>query len=74
VKIPVTVTDITGQEPLFTLDSHGFQLVHHVSREKTFLSEEGLRTSYFPEMEQFLKTVYVNPTLLLRQAQPLLSE
>ena len=51
----VTVTDISGREKEFTLDTHGFQVYGHASREKDFVDEEKIRREYYPETEQLLK-------------------
>lgn len=53
--LKVTVTDITGNEPNYTLDSHGFQLYHHTSKEKDFLDDDKIKAEYYPETEQLLK-------------------
>ncbi|KAK3905520.1 hypothetical protein C8A05DRAFT_30685 [Staphylotrichum tortipilum] len=57
VSVDVDVTDITGRESKYTLDSHGFQLVKHESREKRFLDEDEIKGIYYPETEQLLKDV-----------------
>jgi len=51
----VTVTDISGNEDKYTLDSHGFQLVRHESAEKDFVDDEQIKARYYPETEQLLK-------------------
>ncbi|KAK0638497.1 hypothetical protein B0T16DRAFT_421263 [Cercophora newfieldiana] len=51
----VTVTDITGNEGAYTLDSHGFQLVQHKSTETEFLDDAKIKAEYYPETEQLLK-------------------
>lgn len=51
----VTVTDITGQEDLYHLDNHGFQIYKHTSAEKDFVDDEKIKTEYYPEVEQLLK-------------------
>jgi hypothetical protein len=54
----VTVTDITGEEGLFTLDKHGFQLVQHQSsHDPSFVDESALRKHYYAEMEQLYRNV-----------------
>lgn len=55
VSVPVEVTDISGSEDKYTLDSHGFQLVHHESQEKAFVDEDQIKGNYYPEIEQLLK-------------------
>lgn len=51
----VEVTDISGNEAKYTLDSHGFQIVRHKSKEVEFLDEDQIKNSYYPETEQLLK-------------------
>lgn len=53
--LEVVVTDISGNEGKYTLDSHGFQIYHHESKEKDFLDDEKVKTEYYPETEQLLK-------------------
>ena len=54
VDFDVVVTDITGSEDKYTLDSHGFQLLHHVSAEKDFTDEERIKEVYYPEIHQLV--------------------
>lgn len=54
----VEVTDISGSEAKYTLDSHGFQIVKHKSNEVEFLDEDQIKNNYYPETEQLLKDVY----------------
>jgi hypothetical protein len=51
----VTVTDVTGQEGDFTLDSHGFAYHKHTSAMTGFHDEEKIKLHYFPECEELLK-------------------
>ncbi len=51
------VTDISGNEKQYTLDSHGFQVVEHESKEKKFLDDDQIKRDYYPETEQLLKDV-----------------
>ncbi|KFY38846.1 hypothetical protein V494_04174 [Pseudogymnoascus sp. VKM F-4513 (FW-928)] len=51
------IHDITGEEEKYTLDSHGFQVTRHESKEKEFLDEERIKEVYYPEVEQLLKDV-----------------
>ncbi|KAH8883272.1 hypothetical protein GQ53DRAFT_882826 [Thozetella sp. PMI_491] len=53
----VTVTDVTGDELEYTLDSSGFQFHPHSSAEKNFDDDDQIRVSYYAEMEQLLKDV-----------------
>ncbi|EOO00962.1 putative 7alpha-cephem-methoxylase p8 chain related protein [Phaeoacremonium minimum UCRPA7] len=51
----VIVTDITGDEDKYGLDSHGFKIYKHESSEKDFLDDEKIKAEYYPETEQLLK-------------------
>lgn len=51
----VVIHDISGDEDKYTLDSHGFQVTKHESKEKDFLDEEKIKAEYYPEVEQLLK-------------------
>jgi len=53
----VVVTDVSGDEDLYSLDSHGFQYVRHESRETDFTEEQAIRETYYKECEQLLKDV-----------------
>jgi hypothetical protein len=53
----VTVTDVTGDEEKYTLDTHGFQYVRHQSREQDFTDEERIQTAYYDECVKLLKDV-----------------
>ncbi|GKT85709.1 methyltransferase-like protein [Colletotrichum tofieldiae] len=55
----MTVTDITGDEDKFALDTHGFQYIRHISVEKDFADEERVKAVYYPEMEQVYKDMVV---------------
>lgn len=57
IAVEVTVTDITGNEDKYTLDSHGFQIVRHESKEKEFLDDEKIKRDYYLETEELLKNV-----------------
>lgn len=54
----VIVTDIRGNEGLFNLDIHGFQLAKHITsmHPHDFDEPEKIRAAYFPEMASYLKT------------------
>lgn len=58
--LDVVVKDITGEESKYTLDSHGFQIYHHESKEKEFLDDEKIKAEYYPEIDQLLKDAYVH--------------
>lgn len=51
----VTVQDVTGDEAEYSLDSHGFQFVEHVSKEKHFLDDAQIQDRYYKEVDQILK-------------------
>jgi len=51
------VSDVSGDEDKYSLDSHGFQYCRHESREKDFTDEQAIRTGYYEECEQLLKDV-----------------
>ena len=55
VAQPVVVHDIAGEEEKYTLDSHGFQIYNHESKEKDFLDDDQIKAQYYPETEQLLK-------------------
>ncbi|KAK4171521.1 hypothetical protein QBC36DRAFT_382491 [Triangularia setosa] len=55
VEVEAAVTDITGDESKYTLDSHGFQIHKHGSKEKDFADDEKIKSEYYPEIEQLLK-------------------
>jgi len=50
-----TVSDVSGDEKQYTLDSHGFQYVCHESCEKDFIDEQAIQTAYYDECKQLLK-------------------
>ncbi|KAJ9138419.1 High-affinity methionine permease [Pleurostoma richardsiae] len=51
----VVIKDISGHEDDYTLDSHGFRIYKHESKEKDFLDDEKIKAEYYPETEQLLK-------------------
>ncbi|KAH6683503.1 hypothetical protein F5X68DRAFT_22275 [Plectosphaerella plurivora] len=58
VPLAVTVTDMTGNEDQYRLDTHGFQLVRHqTSCDASFADEDAIRTNYYAEMEQLYRDV-----------------
>ncbi|KAK4167101.1 hypothetical protein QBC43DRAFT_312146 [Cladorrhinum sp. PSN259] len=60
LPVSVTVTDVTGQEPSFTLDTHGFQFHTHrtsISKDDLFNNERLLKTVYYQECEDLLKQI-----------------
>ena len=52
---PVEVTDIRGHEKEFQLDKHGFEYLHHESKEKEFADDESTKETLYPEVVQLLK-------------------
>ncbi|KAK0751776.1 hypothetical protein B0T18DRAFT_478584 [Schizothecium vesticola] len=59
ISVPVTVTDVTGNESAFTLDVHGFAYHRHESAEAAdgFHDETALKQRYYPECEELLRTL-----------------
>lgn len=55
----VNVHDISGRELEYSLDGNGFQIHHQSATEKEFLDDDQIKASYYPEVEQLLKDVYV---------------
>jgi hypothetical protein len=55
VQQNVVVKDISGEESKYSLDSHGFQIYRHESKEKEFRDDEKIKAEYYPETEQLLK-------------------
>lgn len=53
----VLVSDISGDEDQYTLDSHGFQYCRSESKEKDFVDEDEIKNDYYPECAQLLKDV-----------------
>jgi hypothetical protein len=51
------VTDISGDEDKYTLDSHGFQYHGYKSLEKDFVDEHAIQTLYYDQCRQLLKEV-----------------
>ena len=54
---PVLIHDARGREHEFSLDTHGFQFVRHVSAETEFVDEERIKGVYYKEGEELLKSV-----------------
>ncbi|KAK3377441.1 amino acid permease-domain-containing protein [Podospora didyma] len=55
VAVNTLVTDISGNEDKYNLDSHGFQIYRHESKEKEFIDTDKIKREYYPETEQLLK-------------------
>ncbi|KAK0644125.1 hypothetical protein B0T16DRAFT_417188 [Cercophora newfieldiana] len=49
------VSDITGEEDSYLLDTHGFQYVTHESQEKTFTDENAIRSAYYEECRNLIQ-------------------
>ena len=47
--------DIAGDEDRYTLDSHGFQIYKHSSKERDFEDDDKIKAEYYPETDQLLK-------------------
>ena len=52
-----TITDLSGEEENYTLDSHGFQYIRHESGDKDFTDEQAIQSAYYQECEQLIKDV-----------------
>jgi len=59
----VTIKDVRGVEKSYTLEEHGFQFVHHTASMKYFGDEKAVESEHFPEVEAFVKKVYVRLSL-----------
>lgn len=55
----MTVKDLRPIKEQFKIDECGFELVPHVSAEKTFDDEEHVKQVYYPEVIDLIKRVYV---------------
>lgn len=53
----VVVHDVRGREGEYSLDKNGFQFVHWPSTEKAFMDPELIKTKYYAEVEELLKSV-----------------
>jgi hypothetical protein len=51
------VTDVSGDEDKYTLDTAGFQYCRHSSCEKDFVDEAAITSAYYNECEKLLKTI-----------------
>lgn len=54
---PVQIHDIRGREDDFDLDTSGFQLVRHVSAEKTFDDDAKVKADVYEEVTGLLREV-----------------
>ncbi|KAF6844636.1 hypothetical protein CMUS01_00926 [Colletotrichum musicola] len=55
IDLETVITDITGSEDLYTLDSHGFQLYRHTSTLKDFSDDRLIKDLYYPEVEDLVR-------------------
>lgn len=55
----VTIQDVTGDEARYSLDSHGFQFVPHVSKERDFVDDAQIKDQYYKEVDQILRNAQV---------------
>ncbi|POS70533.1 hypothetical protein DHEL01_v211071 [Diaporthe helianthi] len=53
----VVVSDVSGDEDRYTLDSHGFQYCRSPSRESDFFDNDKIENEYYSECEKLLKYV-----------------
>ncbi|TVY73383.1 Gibberellin cluster GA4 desaturase [Lachnellula suecica] len=52
-----TISDVSGDEQKYTLDSHGFQYCCQKSTETDFVDDKKIEAEYYPECEKLLKDV-----------------
>jgi hypothetical protein len=52
----IRIEDARGREQEFTLDRNGFQIVRRPSQVRNFYSEGEIKRTYYPEVEQLLRT------------------
>lgn len=55
-SITHVVHDIRGEEDKYTLDKTGFQIFKHISQETAFVDDEEIKSIYYPEIEDILKS------------------
>lgn len=65
------VHNIRGEEDKYSLDSTGFQVHKHVSREKAFEDEAAIKGQYYEEVEEILKSVLGSPVFFSSCLEPL---
>jgi hypothetical protein len=53
----VVVTDVSGDETKYTLDSHGFQYCPHKSIEQDYLDEHQIQNVYYEECRKLIKDI-----------------
>lgn len=54
---PFVVSDISGDEDQYTLDTHGFQYCRHDSREEAFTDDRQIQDVYYQECEDLVKSI-----------------
>lgn len=52
-----TISDITGDEANYTLDTHGFQYCQHESSEKEFTDDQAITSLYYEECRRLVEGV-----------------
>ncbi|KAH8810709.1 hypothetical protein F5884DRAFT_749116 [Xylogone sp. PMI_703] len=50
------VTSLRGQQTLFSTENSGFAVYHHPAHEKEFTDDHAVRTGYYAEVEELLRT------------------
>ena len=55
-RVPLTVHDVRGISPNFTLDTNGFIYRHHTFKPTDFSHRPSVEQTYLPQIEQLLKT------------------
>ena len=50
------VHDIRGEEDSYSLDTTGFQIYKHTSQETAFEDDDQIKSVYYPEIEEILKS------------------
>ncbi|KAL4889091.1 hypothetical protein BDV59DRAFT_121866 [Aspergillus ambiguus] len=50
------VRNLRGQESAFSIDNAGFAVYHHPAKEVAFTDDEQVRTGYYAEVEELLRT------------------
>lgn len=55
VEQEVIIENLRGKEDSVTLDTAGFQLVHHPANHKAFTNNNEIKSEYYPEIIELLK-------------------
>jgi hypothetical protein len=61
----VTIRDLRPIQDQFTLENAGFQLVKHVSKEKSFIDEKQVEEVYYPECQELIKRLYAQGSICM---------